>query len=247
MFTSLNFCCALEHTIRDPCQQLDCITFNDSEPASRAFYSYFEPISAENSYALRKNGLEIYLRKPESNDELGDGATINSTFTLDYGKVTFEVQSPTIAGVIVAGILIGDDSDDEIDIEFVCGEPKFWQTNLFVSDPQEHGPDYNVFSSKETLPDNTSIADFHEYSIEVNSESISWSFDGQVVRTLWKSQCTRNNFTHFPSHSLRLQLGIWDASRPTGTCEWAKGPINWKEAPETITATIKSVAVECDS
>ncbi|KAF7356636.1 Glycoside hydrolase family 16 protein [Mycena venus] len=134
----LNF--ALSYIARDTCQPYHA-TFNDSEAAAHAFYSRFIPVSPENSYALTENGLEMYLRKPEGrvtksdgvNKELGSGATINSTFILYKGKVTFEVESPSIAGVIVAGILIGDTSFDEIDIEFVCGEPDHWQTNLFRS------------------------------------------------------------------------------------------------------------------
>lgn len=50
---------------------------------------------------------------------------------------------------------------------------------------------------------------------------------------------------HYPSHPMRVQLGIWDASNPKGTSEWAKGPINWKEAPRSMKSVVRSITVEC--
>ena len=54
-----------------------------------------------------------------------------------------------------------------------------------------------------------------------------------------------NGTMHYPSHAARVQLGIWDASNPAGTSEWARGPIDWKAAPKRISATFKSVTIEC--
>ncbi|CAK5274035.1 unnamed protein product, partial [Mycena citricolor] len=108
--------------------------------------------------------------------------TINSTFSIFNGKVTFLVEAPTISGVIVAGILIGDSgSSDEIDVELICGDPDTWQTNLFVADPRDSKPEYGVFSSKEAV-DN--INDVHAYSIEMSPDAVHWSLDGHAVRTL---------------------------------------------------------------
>ncbi|KAJ7334087.1 glycoside hydrolase family 16 protein [Mycena albidolilacea] len=240
------------HTTLETCEEYH-VTFDGSELASESFDSHFITISPAKSYALTNNGLEIYLHKPEghvttsngTNDKLGDGATIHSTFTLFHGKVTFKIESPALPGAIVAVILIGDTSNDEIDIEYICSEPHTWQTNVFVTDPREPEPEYGVFSTKENVD---SITVLHEYSIEVTSESISWSLDRNVVRRLLKSECTRNGFSHYPSHSMRLQIGIWDASEHAGTAEWAGGPINWKKEPaDKVMATIKSINVECSS
>lgn len=54
-----------------------------------------------------------------------------------------------------------------------------------------------------------------------------------------------NGTLHYPSHAARVQLGIWDASNPAGTSEWAKGPIDWDSAPHKMSATFRSVSVEC--
>ncbi|KAJ6493589.1 glycoside hydrolase family 16 protein [Mycena vitilis] len=232
------------------CEPLHYIFDQSTAPI---FYSHFTPISPKGSYALTSNGLELYLDKPDGhvtnksgvNDKISGGATVNSTFVLDAGKVTVEVQvSPLVSGVIVAWILIGDKSLDEVDVELICGERDSWQTNLFVQDPNKSRPEYGMFSSKEKVDD---ISKTHAFSIEVDANNISWGIDGRVVRTLTKDQCTtKDGFSHYPSHSMRVQLGIWDASSPAGTAAWGKGPIDWEDAPNRITTTFKSIKVECD-
>lgn len=72
-------------------------TFNSDSPvipSHRQEYSgsTFVATSEEGSYKLGNGGLELYLvhpdcevtRKDKVNDIVGDGATINSTFTLKY-------------------------------------------------------------------------------------------------------------------------------------------------------------------
>lgn len=58
-------------------------------------------------------------------------------------------------------------------------------------------------------------------------------------------ETTKNGGMHYPQHAAKIQLGIWDASNPLGTSQWAKGPINWDKAPAKMTAVVKSVTVEC--
>lgn len=55
----------------------------------------------------------------------------------------------------------------------------------------------------------------------------------------------KNGGMHYPQHAAKIQLGIWDASNPLGTSQWAKGPIDWNKAPAKMTAVVKSVTVEC--
>lgn len=62
-------------------------------------------------------------------------------------------------------------------------------------------------------------------------------------------ETTINGALHYPSHPMRLQFGIWDASSPVGTSEWAGGPIKWNGKGGshlgTITAVVRSIEVEC--
>lgn len=153
----------------------------------------------------------MYLDRPDCkvttkdkvNDVLGDGATINSTFSLLYGKVTIEMSAPSVAGVVSAAILIGvytlfeadfelklltAEQSDEIDIELVGGDPKAWQTNVFAPAPQDQEPLWGVFGTVEDLLHPSTIDQFHKYTIDWNADRIIWSVDGTAVRTLKKGK-----------------------------------------------------------
>lgn len=85
--------------------------------------------------------------------------------------------------------------------------------------------------------------------------------DGADVRTLRKGNVDlltleneshsspedtiRNGVYHFPSHPAHIQLGVWDASSPSGTAAWAKGPVDWKSAPSSMSAMVKSIRIGC--
>ncbi|KAF9052257.1 glycoside hydrolase [Hymenopellis radicata] len=209
----------------------------------------FTPLSPPNSYSTTGRVLELYLRKPDgpvkmtdgTNDKLGQGATLNSTFVFGYGKVSFEVSAPTIAGVITAFIMINS-SQDEIDVELLGGDPSHWQTNMFAPPSPDAAPEYGTFSSIENV---NNIEETHTYAIDWNSVRIEWSLDGRVVRTLMKEQTRRNGKYTYPTHEMRMQLGIWDGSGAKGTAAWAKGPIDWRDTPEKIIAVVRSVSLEC--
>ncbi|KAK0218185.1 glycoside hydrolase family 16 protein [Armillaria fumosa] len=209
--------------------------------------SPFRAISPPETYETCDNGLAMYLLKPEGavrrtgnvNDKIGQGATINSTELCVYGKLSFEVTAPTVSGVVTAIILIGSDSSDEIDVELLGGDPTHWSTNVFVFLQGEKEPMYNKYNSVERV--DGSIAEKHTYFIDYNSDRIVWGVDGKAVRTLTKGQAG----ARYPSHCLRIQCGIWDASEHEGTSEWARGPIDWSQQPEKIPAYLHSMTLEC--
>ncbi|KAI0763829.1 concanavalin A-like lectin/glucanase [Trametes elegans] len=219
---------------------------------SSDFSEYFIATSPPASYELDSDGLQLFLDKPRGkvttngnvNDKTADGATINSTFTLLHGIVTYTFSGPAVPGVVTAAILIAEEQD-EIDIELVGGDPQHWQTNVFAPAPHDHQPLY-VFGETEDYPHGQkSVKDTHSYTIDWNAERVKWSVDGSEVRTIYKADTKKNGALHYPSHSIRLQLGIWDASAPTGTSEWARGPINWDTAPRRMSASFERVEVEC--
>ena len=150
---------------------------------------------------------------------------------------------------------------DEIDQEILGGNATSFSTNVFVKAPTDTHEIYGLFGKYYDV--GGSITDFHNYTIDWNEHRIIWSVDDVVIRTLYKgfasnlcrfSPHLRSLFPaatqkyqqyHFPSHPARIQLGIWDASSPEGTSEWARGPIDWKNAPSKIAAKFKSITVEC--
>ncbi|KAJ3789778.1 concanavalin A-like lectin/glucanase [Lentinula aff. detonsa] len=241
-------------TFSDPSTVAD----SNSNPSNSPFVA----LSPPETYAITSNGLEMYLQRPKGevhstngmNDNLGEAATINSTFWMDSGKVTYEVSCDYVPGVVCAFILIdavqvsdGELHLDEIDVELVGSGSARWQTNIFKPSKADPEPHYGHFDTKEQYPQNPSYTSFHKYSISWDSEKIVWGVDGQDARTMRKEDTYINGVPHFPgeSDSLRLQLGIWDGSGAEGTSTWAGGPVNWDTAPQKIVATVRSVSVEC--
>ncbi|KAK0203025.1 glycoside hydrolase family 16 protein [Desarmillaria ectypa] len=225
-------------------------TFPSGSVSNTGSDSLFIALSPQETYETGDNGLSMYLLRPEGtvktagnvNDKTGKGATINSTELCVHGKLSFEVSAPTVPGVVTAIILIGSDSLDEIDVELLGGDPTHWSTNVFVFLPGEKEPMYNKYDSTERVSDSDgNIAQKHTYFIDYNLERIIWGIDGRVVRTLKKEQAGER----YPSHCLRIQFGIWDASGQKGTSEWAKGPIDWGTQHERIPAHVHSMTLEC--
>ncbi|TBU30083.1 glycoside hydrolase [Dichomitus squalens] len=225
----------------------------DSSTNYPDFERDFSPLDGPHSYQLGSGGLSLFLDKPDgrittkdgTNNKVAEGSTLNSTFTVLYGKVTYTFSGPAVPGVVTAAILIALESD-EIDIELVGGRPTQWQTNTFAPAPGENKPLYSTFSSLEDYPHgHKTVAESHAYTIDWNPERIVWSVDGSEVRTLRADDTRKNGSLHYPSHPARLQFGIWDASAPAGTSEWARGPIDWEKYPERMSAVFESIEVEC--
>ncbi|PIL25480.1 hypothetical protein GSI_13370 [Ganoderma sinense ZZ0214-1] len=217
------------------------------------FERSFAPLDAPDSFELSGKGLSLFLDKPSGkvvtedhvNNKVAEGSTFNSTFTILYGRVTYNFSGPAVAGVVSAAILIAP-TNDEIDIELVGGLATQWQTNIFAPAPFETKPLYKTFSSLQDYPHGPkTVEGTHSYTIDWSPERIVWSVDGSDVRTLRAEETEVNGTFHYPSHPARLQFGIWDASTPAGTSEWARGPIDWESAPGRMSAMFKGIEVEC--
>ena len=98
--------------------------------------------------------------------------------------------------------------------------------------------------------------DWHTYEIDWQPDQLQWIIDGNVMRTLKKSD-TYNETSkqyQYPQSPSRLQMSLWpagQASNAPGTIAWAGGEINWDS--EDIKqkgyyyATIGQVDVQCYS
>lgn len=58
------------------------------------------------------------------------GTKITATRAMRFGKVTFELQTAWSGGVVTAAVLMGD-TTEEVDVEFVGGALKSFQSNVF--------------------------------------------------------------------------------------------------------------------
>ncbi|KAL1743228.1 glycoside hydrolase family 16 protein [Schizophyllum fasciatum] len=209
----------------------------------------------EGEHAITHRGLEMFLDKPHgevkmdkktaTNDVVGTGTTVNSTYGLTHGKVTFEVSAPAVSGVVTAVILVGLNKPAEMDVELLGGDPAHWQTNVFAPTAEDPRPLFGSFSSVEAVPGPEGLLAFHKYSIDWDAQRIVWAVDGREVRTLPRAKARKDGYEHYPQGEVRAQLGIWDASSPAGTSEWARGPIEWDRTSSRISAFVRSVTVEC--
>jgi beta-glucanase (GH16 family) len=93
----------------------------------------------------------------------------------------------------------------------------------------------------------------HTYTVDWQPDQLTWSIDGNVLRTLKKSD-TWNETSgayHYPQTPSRIQLSLWPAglsSNGEGTIEWAGGLVDW-DSPYMQNgyyyAMVNDVTVEC--
>ncbi|EFP91335.1 hypothetical protein PGT21_032549 [Puccinia graminis f. sp. tritici] len=238
-------------------------TVSQCTPMSETFSSSGLPPSwvqlSTNPQAHKMNpggGVNLALNPPvgpvlqsangKTNDKLGDGSTLNSTYSFLYGKVSLTLAASDVPGAVVALVLFGTTTADEIDIEILGGDAKHWQTNVFRPAPGETEPLYGVFGGVHDYANGGTTGGIHTYTVDWSPSGITWSVDGRPVRTLTPDQTLHNGQRHYPSARSRIQLGLWDASSPEGTSDWAHGPVPWaKRQRKPVTALIKSIKVEC--
>lgn len=163
----------------------------------------------------------------------GDNPTLQSDFYLMFGRVEAVIQAAPGVGIVSSFVLQSDDLD-EIDLEWLGGDNTQVQTNFFVkgnTDTYDRGQFHGI--------DNPTGM-FHTYTIEWTSEQITWTVNGQVIRTLLS-----NDWHGFPQSPMNIRMGVWAGGDPTnnpGTLQWAGGETNYAGGPYPM--VIKSVNVE---
>jgi len=95
-------------------------------------------------------------------------------------------------------------------------------------------------------------SNYHDYTIDWQPDTLTWSIDGKVVRTIRRQDFIVNGVSQYPSTPSRVQLSIWPAGlpgTPPGTVEWAGGMIDWDTADYKSAgqyyALVKSVSIKC--
>ena len=104
------------------------------------------------------------------------------------------------------------------------------------------------------MEDGDTFSDYHTYEIDWKPDQLTWSIDGDVKRTLKKSDTFNktDNQYHYPQTPARVQLSLWPAGiskNGKGTVEWAGGLINWGAQDVKNNgyyySMFKSVEIEC--
>lgn len=198
-------------------------TENFSGPPSR-----FTEVLNGGEITYGSNGVELTLNKRFDNPSL------ISDFYIMFGKVEIVLQAAQGTGIVSSFYLQSDDLD-EIDIELFGGDPYEFQSNYFVQG------NTTTFDRGEYHPTSSSpLSNFHTYTIEWTSDSLSWILDGVNVRTLVAATAPQG----YPQTPMKVFAGIWaggDPSNPPGTIEWAGGITDYSQAPFNM--YIKSLSV----
>lgn len=74
--------------------------------------------------------------------------------------------------------------------------------------------------------------DYHVYEIDWQPDHLTWAVDGNVMRTLKKSDTFNktDNKYHYPQTPARVELSLWPAGlskNGQGTVAWAGGLVDW--------------------
>ncbi|ROW01042.1 hypothetical protein VSDG_02857 [Cytospora chrysosperma] len=171
----------------------------------------------------------------------GDAPYIWTSGYFQYGHVDVVLQTAPGVGVITAAVLFSD-TLDEIDLEFSgnyygASTPTF-ETNYFGK-----GVTGTYDRSKNVSPGFNMTAGFHTYTLDWTADSLTWSVDGTVVRTLLKENCD-DDAHQYPQTPSQFHIGVWDGGDPSnepGVIQWAGGPTDLDGFP--YTAYVKSVNI----
>lgn len=161
-----------------------------------------------------------------------DNPSMVSNFYIMFGKVQVLLKSATGTGIVSSFYLQSDDLD-EIDMEWFGGDASQMQSNFFSKG------DTTTYDRGEYHDMADPRADYHNYTIDWDEDSLEWYIDGTLVRTLYS-----NNSQGYPQSPSRLFFGIWaggDSSNAEGTIEWAGGSTDYSDAPFSM--YIKSLIV----
>ncbi|KAF1983913.1 glycoside hydrolase family 16 protein [Aulographum hederae CBS 113979] len=158
----------------------------------------------------------------------GDSPTIASNGYFLFGKVTVTMQAAPGQG-IVSSIVLESDDLDEVDWEFTGTDITEVQSNYFGKG------DTTTYDRFVWHPVSTPQSVMHTYTVDWKSDSLTWSIDGNVIRTL--NYADAKGGSRYPQTPMRVKLGIWaggDSGNPEGTIEWSGGPTDYSQGPFTM-------------
>lgn len=226
--------------------------FNNEASISRILSNntFYEGNATEHDWVLESGN--IFLDKADGGElamtltEKNGGTRISSTRYVHYGTITARLKTGGWKGIVTAFITMSD-VKDEIDWEFAGdhtneGESNyFWQGDI----PKEHnGGKHGELSDTRS--------NYHDYTIDWQPDTLTWSIDGNVVRTVRRQDTIVNGITRFPTTPSRVQLSIWPAGIPgtsQGIVEWTGGMIDWNhpdyKAAGQYYMKVKSVSINC--
>lgn len=174
------------------------------------------------------------------------GTLLASSHYVWYGKITAKMTTSQGKGVVTAFIMMSD-VKDEIDFEFIGVDIDHAQSNFYSQGVTNYNNGENLTMTSDTVNNE------HEYTIDWQPDTLTWSIDGNVMRTLnrkdtWNATSGRFDYPQTPS---RVMLSLWPAGLPSnaeGTINWAGGLVDWNSQYMQngyYYASVTSIEVEC--
>lgn len=150
-----------------------------------------------------------------------DSPTLISDFYIMFGKLEVKMKAAPGAGII-SSLVLQSDTLDEIDWEWIGSDSHEVQTNYFGkgdTSTYDRGATHEV-----------SAHEWHTYGVDWTPESVKWTIDGKVVRTLF----SKDKPDIFPQSPCQIRMGSWsggDSKNAPGVIKWAKGPTDYSKGP----------------
>ena len=121
-----------------------------------------------------------------------------------FGTIDVVMKVAPGQGIVSAFVMLSDDLD-EIDLEWVGGDSSHLQTNYFFKGAEPAGATTGAVVANPNCE-----TTFQKYSLEWTSDHITWSINGNPVRTV-TAAATQNQIPQSPS---QIKLGIWSGGDP---------------------------------
>jgi len=200
-------------------------------------------VNQGNIMNTNTSGGELALLLTENNG----GTRVSSTRYLHYGTITATLKASHWQGVVTAFITMSG-VKDEIDWEWPGANTTSAQSNMFW---QGVIPQQTIGQTEGGV--NDTFGSYHDYTIDWQPDTLTFSIDNQTVRTIKKSDTIDSGgIAHYPSTPSAIELSIWPAGINTsapGTVQWAGGMINWDDpdykAAGHFYTLIKKVSIQC--
>lgn len=143
------------------------------------------------------NGAEFTIAKS------GDSPTMSSKWYMMFGHYDVVMKAAPGVGVVSSLVLQSDDLD-EVDLEWLGADDQHVQSNYYGKGNTQ------VYDRGANLTNPGSQDGFHTYSVDWTADHITWSIDGQVLRTLTPQTADTNQYPQTP---MQMKIGSWVSTR----------------------------------
>lgn len=204
---------ASQFGLGQPGSSLFAFTMTSAVEPSHAAFSSTKPLPA---FAI-DYGHDVVAHDAQQReiallfDERG-GARWRTNVQFDHGTFSVKIKTPDgdtsgLSTTFYLSSLQGDESQDEIDFEFLGKDKRIVQTNFFTVGTGNREETHQLgFDSS---------AEFHDYTIRWLPSKIEWLIDGKLVRCAEKEDSEA-----YPVKPMYLYASIWKAGDIDGG-RWA--------------------------